>query len=570
MRKSLQPRRAVGVALLVCLAGCGGDAGRPTSPPPPPPSPPAVPAEPGIQVADYRVELTLEEGGSSGAVRVSDLVAVDEALVGSLTLGVESGNPGVATARVEGSGLMAMVIVKPVGAGSVSILVTVSTSDGMASKVIEVLVLPPATEPPRPVGMPDRVILVDGGSNRYVLLERLFTTGSPERDRHLRVEVTSEGPEVVMAEFVWRPLFPYVNVLPLTPGETTVVVTAHNAAGSATQRIPATVMDAEPLRVVGDFTHPVFAAGAPSIHFSLKEIFQPFGFRVEARSLNEEVMKAEGVDGYGGSMRLQPIGAGQTTVMVTARNAASEAVFTSEVKVLDKLRLGLVSRLGPAGGPPIRLVEGALMEIYIRPEEFVSAAYSESELTLHIVSDAPSAQLRVPQSVPTKNLGSFPVRNSFSVEARKDDVAGESDTTYSISLSPTVAGLPPWMALTSDPIQVVVVDSPAADCDQLAVQAVVRSGSDGARRGTFTVLSPHADTSLSFAAPYTQLEARGAFRTSAATHVFPETLAFRELPEGFEQTAGLRWWDGDLRMMVQALDCEPIEVHCDEVACQVR
>ena len=96
------------------------------------------------------------------------------------------------------------------------------------------------TEPNQVVGPADPVTLVDGGSGRHVPLDRLFSGGDPAT-----VVVTSEDEAVVTAQFVSDVTPPYVDIAPAGPGETTVVVTAATAAGSATQRIAATVETAE-------------------------------------------------------------------------------------------------------------------------------------------------------------------------------------------------------------------------------------------------------------------------------------------------------------------------------------
>ena len=267
---------------------------------------------------------------------------------------------------------------------------------------------------------------------------------------------------------------------------------------------------------------------------------------------------------------MAPVGPGTTDVVVTAVNAAGEAEVTVEVTVLEKLRIGLVSRLASPGGPPVRLVEGARLNVEIRPLDFALAAHALQELNLGILSDAPAAQLRLPQAVTAHRLGDSSERISFPVEALGDDVVGEPGTTYTFSLSPEVAGLPPWMELSDEAIRVVVVDSPIANCDHFRVDATVQAGADGTHLAMFVIQSPHPDTSFSIVEPYVRPEARGSMWPTAATHVFPETLPFRELPDGFEQTVRLRWWEGDLRMTVQAPDCEPIGVHCDGVACEVE
>ena len=561
-------RRAAALAFWLAFAGCGGDeAGTPSAPVP---TPPPVPAVPPPQTLDTPVALTLVQEGSAGEVRVGDLFRIDESQAGSTTFRVESGNESVATARVQGSGLMAIVIVEPVGLGTTSISVTVSTPTGTATKVVMVAVLTPSSGPIRVVGTPEPVTLVDGGAERHVPLEDLLTTGDRDQDLKLQVEVASEDEAVATAEFISETTFPYVNVVPVSPGEATVTVTASSATGSAMQQIPVTVLEAQPLEVTRDISALTLVAGARGVHWSLSSFFEPGGFRVDVQSLDEEIVTGEGVNGSGGSMRIAPVGPGTTEVVVTAVNAAGEAELTVEVTVLDKLRIGLVSRLASPGGPPVRLVEGARLNVDIRPLDFALEAHALETLTLGIVSDAPGTELGYPQTVTAPRLGDYSERISFPIEARSDDVVGESGATYAVSLSPEVAGLPPWMELTDDVIRVVVVDSPIANCDHFGVDATVQTGADGTHLATFVIQSPHPDTSFSIVEPYVRPEARGSMWPTAATHVFPETLPFRELPDGFEQTVRLRWWEGDLRMTVQAPDCDPIGVHCDEVACEVE
>ena len=463
---------------------------------------------------------------------------------------------------------MAIVIVAPVGLGTTSIAVTVSTPTGTATKVWAVSVLPPAAI--RVVGMPVPLTLVDGGSELHVPLAGLFTTGDPDQDRALQVEVASEDEAVVTAEFIADTEFPYVNVAPVSPGEATVMVTASNATGSAQQQIQANVLEAEPLRVIRSIGPTTLVAGARGVHWSLGTIFEPAGFRVDVRSLDEEIVTGEGVNGYGGSMRMAPVGPGTTDVVVAVVNAAGEAEVVVEVTVLEKLRIGLVSRLASPGGSPVGLVEGARLNVEIRSLDSALGAHALQELNLGLLSDAPPTQLSLPQTVTAHRLGDFSERISFLVEALGDDVVGEPGTTYAVSLSPEVAGLPPWMEVSDKAIRVVVVDSPIANCDHFRIDATVRTGADGTRLATFVIQSPHPDASLSFAAPYVRPEGWDSMWPTAATHVFPEALPFRELPDGFEQTVRLRWWEGDLGMTVQASDCEPIEVHCDGVACEVE
>ena len=57
---------------------------------------------------------------------------------------------------------------------------------------------------------------------------------------------------------------------------------------------------------------------------------------------------------------------------------------------------------------------------------------------------------------------------------------------------------------------------------------------------------------------------------SGASYVFPEAFPYQEMPDGFEQIARLRWWDEELRFTVEAPGCDPIEMVCDELGCDVE
>ena len=420
------------------------------------------------------------------------------------------------------------------------------------------------TEPNQVVGPAEPVTLVDGGSARHVPLDRLFSGGDPGT-----VAVTSEDETVVTAQFVSDVAPPYVNIAPAGPGETTVVVTATTAAGSATQRIPATVQAAEAPRVIGEIPPAVLVAGARGIHWSLDAVFEPAGLRVEVESPDDAVVLAEGVDGYGGSLTLAPVGPGEVSVTVTASNAAGHADATMAVRVLDKLRIGLRSRAGAAGGG-IRLVEGARLRLEIRPQERVLAAHAAGVVTFRVVSEGPEGQVELPETVSAGRLGDFDERTAFAVAALRDETAGEEDAAYSISLAPEAEGLPSWMEIVPDEISLVVVDSPAADCSRLAVDGAIRQVTGGSVRGTVTIQAPHPDTSLNFISPYVERPRQAATWRTAAAYVFPEALPYQEMPEGFEQTVRLRWWDQDLRLTVEAPGCEPIEMVCGESGCEVE
>ena len=623
----IRPRRgrhAIFLLLALCFAGCEGDqASAPSAPlpapvpppPPPPPEPPRPSGEPAL--------LILVQGGAAAEVQVSGLFTVAAGQQSEAAVEVQSANEAVATARLQGSGLTAVMIVTPVAQGDTTVTVTLKTSAGSATQTIPVTVGPPAPEPPRPVGEPPSLQLVVGGSGKDVpvgeyftvdpshteavevevlsedesvalarlrgtglmsvvtvepvgegfvwirvivttpagsatqrvgvdvapapthpprvvyeprlvnlvaggawrtwRLRDLFTTGDRLQDRRTEGEARSEDDRVVTARIEADGLFGELIVTPVSPGETTVVVRAWNAAGSAVLRIHTTVLPAEPPRVTGQLGPLTMVAGSGGSSFGLAGYFKPPGFLPEARSLDETVVLAEA--DHSGVVSFHAVGPGETFVVVTASNAAGTAEMIVKVTVLAKLRIGLVSRAGPAGGSPVRLAEGGQWNIEIQPlDREVIGAGSGDTVTLGIATDAPADELIVPESITTARLARRSERIFFPIEAPADDTPGEPERTYTVSLV-SAAGLPSWMEVSETPLRVAVLDSPAAACEDLWVNAFLDRVSDGMRSGTFRIQAPHPDTSVSWAEPYVNRTGFHLIRPTVATHVFPERLS---------------------------------------------
>ena len=528
---------------------------------PPAPEPPRPIGQP--------PRLQLVVGGSGKDVPVGEYFTVDPSHAEAVEVEAISEDESVAVARLGGTGLMSVVTVEPVGEGFVRIRVIVTTPTGSATQSIRVHVDPAPTNPPRVVYEPRPAMLVAGGTWHRWYLRDLFTTGDALQDRGTEAEARSEDDRVVTVRIEGDgSLFGDLIVTPVSPGETTVVVRAWNAAGSAVLRIDTAVLRAEPPRVTGQIGPLTMVAGSGGLSIGLDGYFEPPGFLVEARSMDESVMLATGVRA---AVSFKPVGPGETLVVVTASNAAGTAEMIVKVRVLAKLRLGLVSRAGPASGPPVRLSEGGQWNIEIQPlDREVDAAGSGDTVTLGIATDAPADELIVPESITTDRLArGGSARIFFPIEAPDDDTPGEPERTYTVSLV-SAEGLPPWMELSETPLRVTVVDSPAAACEDLWVDASLDRVSDGVRHGTFRIQAPHPDTWVSWAEPYVNRTGFTLVWPTVATHVFPERLPFRELADGFEQEVRLRWWEGDLRLTIGAPGCEPIELHCDEFTCDVR
>ena len=514
--------------------------------------------------------LILVVGGKEAEWPVGDFFSVDPSQHDEVEVEAFSPDETIATVRAQGTGLMSVVFVRPTGAGTVLIEVIVRTSAGSATQLVQVTVGPAPTDAPLAVGEPESFTLVHGGSWRDFYLGHILTTGNRDWDRTAEVEVMPVDETVVAVHIEGRGLDATLFLAPVGPGETVIVVTARNAAGSAIQRIRAVVLPAEPPRLVGRLVPLILVAGAGGRPWFLDDhVFAPPGFLVEAESLDERVVIPITAKNLGG-VYLEPVGPGETFVVVTARNAAGAAEVTGKVTVLEKVRVGLFVRGGSVAGPPIKLEEGGRWNLHIGlVDRDVEGAWAPSAaVKIGIATDAPPDQLRVPESVSNPSIGWFAEPILFTIEALADDVPGEPDTTYAISLT-GIEGLPPWMELAKEAVRITIVDSPAAACEDLWVNALLDRPSGDERRGNFTIQAPHPDTSVSWAEPYVN-RGFGLVWPTLATHVFPERLPFRELPDGFEQEVRLRWWDGDLRWTIQAPGCKPVELHCDEFTCDVR
>ena len=530
---------------------------------PPPPMP----------VEEPQRIVTLVEQGPGEQLAVAEMFVVHPAHADRLDVEIHSSNENVATASLHGTGLGAVATVEPVTTGFTWILIHVHSPAGTATKQIGVEVLSVPTEPPRLVEEPEPIRLVAGGGWRLVRLYRFLTTGDEEQNRATAVEVQPADPDVVTVlvegRFEGRPgLVGEMLVGPASAGETTIVVRARNAAGVAVARFPVTVVSARPPEVVGRVGPVRLVAGAGRWERPLAGLFDPPKSLLEARSLDETVVRAQANSQDSGFIELSPLGVGETAVVVTARNSAGAAELTIRVTVLEKVPIGLTGLSGTAGGPPAVISEGSEWSMEIRSlEPEVHGIYWDHPVTFEIAADAPPGELEYPGSVAAGGLHLSYETTAFSIRAPADDVPGEPERTYELSIV-SAEGLPAWMELLDEPLRVTVVDSPVAHCRDLLVYASLERASGGARRANVTIRAPHPDTSVSWVAPYIWRGNSSAGPTM--THLFPERLPFREVGDGFDQEVRLIWWDGDLRLTVEAPGCDAVELRCDESICTVR
>ena len=515
--------------------------------------------------------LQLREGGESMSLPITDLFSVGRSQMDSVVVEVvEMAN--TANVRLEGSGVRTVVVIEPKLAGGDHMLIRMSNAVGSALLRVGISVVSDDGEAPRPNNRYGLVTLTDGGSPVKVFLSDLFEVTDETGRIAVEVDAVSENAGVAAASYRGLVSPKHVVFSPVGPGTTNIVLTARKSAGSATLRVPVTVREAEPLYVLNASGPLVFLPGAQSS--SVSDNFAPPGYRVEALSEDERVVSVEVAPfSERGGVRIWPREAGETNVVVTAKNAVSEAQFVTRVTVLDKIRIGLFNGLGSPDAT-VRLSEGARWQLDVRllsvDEDYRPGGISWLALpSVGVATDAPDTELRVPDSVPGDPLGEAFTPIPLPIEALTDNVEGESDASYSVTLAP-VPGLPSWVELSETPVRVVVTDSPAAACDDLQVTAALdrrpEYGPEYGMLGTIVIWSPHQDTSLSFAGPYVE---RVGHRPMA-TDIFPEELPLRETSAGFEQTVRLRWWDGDLRFVVEVPGCDPVPVVCDSVTCHVQ
>ena len=222
-------------------------------------------------------------------------------------------NPGIATVSAQAD---AALRVTPVGAGRTTIEVTASNSFGSGSRNLQVEVV----GPPRASGTIRPVSLTIGAPPEVVDLQNAFSPPG------FQVNARSLNEGVVTVSVGAGPS---LTLTPVTSGNTSVEVTAHNAGGSTRRTIRVTVAAAAP-RAVGTFAPVSLSVGGAAVDVDLAHAFTPAGVPVEARSRNTGVVAAL-VNGR--VVTLTPVGPGNASVEVTARNASGFATLSISVSV---------------------------------------------------------------------------------------------------------------------------------------------------------------------------------------------------------------------------------------------
>lgn len=267
-----------------------------------------VVAPPRVSVAIQPVSLTI---GAPPAV-----VDLRSAFTPSrLDVDARSLDESVATASV---GAGPSLTLTPVAPGATFVEITARNAGGAATQTIRVTVSGAAPPVPRAVGTLAPVSLTLGGDAREVDVAAAFTpAGVP-------IEVRSRNTGVVTATVSGS----VVTLTAVDDGSTSVEVTARNASGSATLAIAVTVTAPTAPRLRGSPGQVSFIVGEGPRNVNVT--FTPADVRLEARSLDTGVVT---VAVNGSDVTLTPVGAGRTSVVVTARNASGSASHTLPVTV---------------------------------------------------------------------------------------------------------------------------------------------------------------------------------------------------------------------------------------------
>ena len=207
---------------------------------------------------------------------------------------------------------------------------TGSTTVPPASQAQEITISPPANRAPEAVGtIPDQTLTEDGNA---LSLDVAPYFNDPDGDS-LTYSARSGDPGVVTAGMSGSTL----TLTPVSPGNTTVTVTASDGHAEAVQTFPATIP--EPNRVpeaVGTIPSQTLTEGGNTISLDVAPYFSdPDGdaLTYTAESGNPGIVR---VSSSGSMVTLTPVSPGNTTVTVTARDGHAEAVQAIDVTVRER------------------------------------------------------------------------------------------------------------------------------------------------------------------------------------------------------------------------------------------
>ena len=277
--------------------------------------------------ATQRIAVTVAAGppsavGTLAAVSMSLTGSVVEVDVGSaftpagFAVEASSGNTEIVTVGASGT----VVAITPVGAGSTSVTVTARAAGESATQTFAVTVVssaPQAVGTISPLRLVARTDVTELGVVDFTSLftPAGFTLEALSRDTGV-VTVTVQGNEV--------------RFRPVAPGSTSVVVTARNGSSSATHTVAVTVVPQAP-RAVGTLDPISLSVGDSPAEVDVAGAFSGSELTIAAVTGTSLVATAT-VDGT--LVTVTPVGAGTTTLQVTAENGGGLAIQRTQVTVV--------------------------------------------------------------------------------------------------------------------------------------------------------------------------------------------------------------------------------------------
>ena len=292
------------------------------------------------------------------------------------TLTLRSLNPGIVTASVSGT----TAILTPVSPGSGAIEITAHNAAGSLTRTLLVTVV----ARPAATGNLEPLALVAGSAPTVIDLSTAF---SPPTG--LSFQATSDDEEIATATVAGREL----TVTPVAAGTTAITITAQSAAGSATRRIPVVVVgenQATAPTPAGTLAPLMLGTASGPAFVDVGAAFTPRGFRIEARSLNPGVATVSTPADT--ALRVTPVGAGRTTIEVTASNSFGSGSRHLQVEVVGPPRAsGTIRPVSLTIGAPPEVVE--LRNAFSPPGFEVTARSLNEGVVAVSVGEGPSLTL---------------------------------------------------------------------------------------------------------------------------------------------------------------------------------
>ena len=224
---------AAAVAWLAACGGAGGSSGTGSVVAPPAIQAPEIIITPSANRAPEAVgsipARTLEQGGSTHSVDVAPYFSDPDG--DSLTYSVQSGDPGIV--RISSSG--STITLTPVSPGTTTVTVTAGDGHAEAVQTFPVTV-PEPNRVPEAVGSIPAQRLTEGGNTISLDVAQYFS--DPDGDA-LTYTAESGNPGIVRVSSSGS----MVTLTPVSPGNTTVTMTARDGHAEAVQAIDVTVRE---------------------------------------------------------------------------------------------------------------------------------------------------------------------------------------------------------------------------------------------------------------------------------------------------------------------------------------